>query len=176
MFLSPPRAEQLIRQHGSLSLHPINPWLTVAPSTAICQQRNNTETQPLPDGGLPLAQTPPLRKPGRPCPPERVTRSGEQHGGRTLAREQDPRYFLLQAHPHSHAPSSPGEIGLSWRVLEKPHGGSGWRVVESRSLGEEADGGHLEAGRESPSLSPPASYFFQEPVAERSPQGQPGTS
>lgn len=45
--------------------------------------------------------------------------------------------------PHSHAPSSPGEMRLSWRVqgsiwsLHELHGGLGWRVAESRSPGEE---------------------------------------
>ena len=95
-------------------------------------------------------------------------------GERTLAWEQDPRFFSLQTRPPLSCPILTRRNGLSWRVLEKVRG-----VAESRSLGEEgeeAEGGDLEAGGESPAVFPPASCFFQEPVAERSPQEQPGAS
>lgn len=105
MFLSPPCAEQhcasLIRQHSSLSLHPINPWLT-APRPPrhshlpMAQQHSGDWL------GAALAQSLPPKKPVSSCPPERVTWRGEpwgQGGGEgTPAWEQDPRYFLLRTH------------------------------------------------------------------------------
>lgn len=122
-------------------------------------------------GGLPLALTPPLKKPVRSSRAGHLERVwGEKSPGVGVR----PQILLITNPPPLSCPILTRRNGLSWRVLEKVRG-----VAESRSLGEEgeeAEGGDLEAGGESPAVFPPASCFFQEPVAERSPQEQPGAS